>query len=239
MKKIMRPAAALLILVLLAGTLSGCRFTERKELREKAEKYVKELQRKTGSDTLTLSSDKVKFSDKTLSVPFSVYSETYKASFTVWVPREGTGFSQPTDNYYSLWLKAEAEEKVKALAAEVLGLEKADVSVDFRKVEHEALSGLAGGSLEELLQIASEKAGLGGILIVRLKNAGQVNPDTEQVDGLLAALQEKGYYGVLYPYASDAVWFEVLKDGFWKTTQTGADSGAYLQREEYTPTASR
>ena len=237
MKKMMRAAAALLILVLLGGALGGCTAGEEKKLHAKAEEYVKTLQKKQGvSDSFTVSSERVIFSDKAASVPFSVKSQAYGTDFTVWVSRDGSTVS---DDYYRLYLQQEADEKLKALVDETIGEGLMGVSVDFVRVEHPALSGHAAGSLGELLRLAADKAGVEGILIVRLVNAEQINPDEQDVDRLLLALQEKGYYGKFYPYVSDAVWFEVLKDGFWVTKQTGADGGAYLQREEYTPTASR
>ena len=235
MKKMMRPAAVLLILVLLAGALAGCRSAEAEKLHERAAEYVKKLQKNNAvSDSFTLSDDDVKFSDKAASVPFAVSSQTYGTSFTVWVSRVD---DTVTDDYYRLYLMQEAEDKVKALVDETIGEGLMGVSVDFERVEHAALSGHAAGSLEELLQIAADKVGIDAVLIVRLVNAEQINPGTEDVDSLLLALREKGYYCLFYPYVSDSAWFEVLKDGFWTTRQTGADGGALLQRKEYTPTA--
>ena len=235
MKKMMRPAALLLALVLLAGALSGCTAGEEKKLHAKAAEYVKALQNnKAVSDSFTLSSERVKFSDKTASVPFAVTSKTYGTNFTVWVSRsEGNAV---TDDYYRLYLSAEADDKVSSLVAEVLGPGMMGVSVDFERVESTALSGHAAGSLEEFISLAA-KAGAKTPLLIHLVNAEQINPDEDAIDSLLLALQEKGYYCLFYPYVSDAVWFEVLPDGFWKNKQTGADSGAYMQRDEYTPAA--
>ena len=56
-----------------------------------------------------------------------------------------------------------------------------------------------------------------------------------QLDRLLLTLQKAGLYGTLTPYPSSSVWFEICPDGFWKNVQTGADSGAYLTRDAYTP----
>ena len=238
MKKMMRLAAAALALVLLAGALSGCTKNEEKKLHAKAAEYVKALQNnKAVSDTFTLSDARVDFSDKTSSVPFAVSSKTYGNSFTVWVSRsEGNA---ATDDYYCLYLRREAEDKLQDLVTEVLGEGIIKVAVDFEKVENAALSGHAAGSLEELMQIAADKVGLENILIVDLVSAELINLGTEEVDRLLLALQEKGYYCTFYPYVSDAVWFEVRKDGFWMNKQTGADGGAYLQRDAYEPSAGK
>lgn len=236
MKKMMRPAAVLLALVLLAGALSGCTAGEEQKLHEKAAEYVKKLQNDPAvSDSFTLSNERVKFSDKAASVPFAVKSETYGTYFTVWVSREEG--QTVTDDYYCLYLRQEAEDKVSALLAEVLGAGLAEAAVEFGRFEHPALSGHAAGSLEEFLQIAADQVGTEDLLSIRLRNPEQVNPEAEAIDKLLFALQEKGYYCKLYPYVSDAVWFDVMKDGFWITKQTGADSGAYLQRDPYTPSA--
>jgi len=236
MKKMMRFAAAALVLALLGAALSGCTKNEEKKLHAKAAEYVKALQNnKAVSDTFTLSDARADFSDKASSVPFAVSSKTYGRSFTVWVSR-GEG-NAATDDYYSLYLRQEAEDKLQALVTEVLGEGIIKVAVDFEKVENAALSGHAAGSLEELLQIAADKVGLASILIVDLVSSELINPDPEDVDRLLLALQEKGYYCLFYPYVSDALWFEVRKDGFWMNKQTGADSGAYMQRDPYTPSA--
>lgn len=233
MRKMIRPAALLLVLAVLAGALSGCTLGERKQLTEKAEKYVAALQRnKNVSDTFTLSKERVSIPDKALSIPFSVRSETYGENFTVWVDRGEDG--QVTDTYYSLYLRQDAEDKMNAVIAEVLGSNMAHANVSFLPADHPAVSGHAAGSTEELIRLAQE-AGIGIILDVSIVNPEQLNPEEADVDRLLLALQEKGCYCKLYPYVSDAVSFEVMKDGFWKTTRTGADGGAYMNRTEYTP----
>ena len=78
---------------------------------------------------------------------------------------------------------------------------------------------------------------MNNVMEIRLKLAGGANPDDAAVDKALIALREKGYYCRFYPYVSEAVWFEILPDGFWKNVQSGADNGAYLNRTEYTPFA--
>ena len=233
MKKIVRAAALGCALAMLAGLLSGCTAGEEKKLHEKAASYVAELQRnRYVSDTFTLSDEKVSFSDKTASVPFKVSSETYGTSFTVWVSRDGGGV---TDDYYRLYLKQEAEDKVSGLFREVLGESMPAAAVDLATSESPALSAHAAGSFEDLLRIAGDNGSVADIVSIRLRNPEQNNPEKEAVDALLLALREKGYYCTFYPYVSEAVWFEVLPNGFRINKRTGADGGAYLNRTEYVP----
>lgn len=235
MKKSMRFAAALGVLILLAGALSGCALGEKKALRGEAESYVKKLQQNAAvSDTFTLSDEKVTFSEKTAAVPFHVYSETYKASFTVWIPRKGSG-AQASDDYYSLYLKEEAEQKIGGLLAKTREDPPA-AEVSFMSRQLPGLSGRAASTLEELLQTAQKLLPDAYVLNVRLKTSDTKQLTQEEIDHLMVALQQEGVYCRLVPYPSSAVSFEILKDGFWKTTQSGADAGAYLQREKYVPT---
>ena len=233
MKKMIRLTAVLLTLALLAGTLSGCTLGEEKKLREKAQAYLVRLAHHADvSDTFTLSDEKVKFSDRTASVPFKVASKTYGGNFTVWVSRgeEDTA----TDDYYCLYLRKEAEDKINALIEKALGGLMLRASVSFMKTENPALSLHAAGSVEELLKIAVDT----GLLIMEVDTvSGEgYNPDEDMINAMLIALREAGYWCTFYPYISGAVWFEVRPEGFWRVRQTGADGGAMMDRQEYIPT---
>lgn len=235
MKKLIRPAALLLILTLLAGALSGCRLGEQKRLRERAKAHLTRLDNhKDVSDTFMLSEEKVKYSDRSASVPFQASSKTYGESFTVWVSRLD---DTVTDDYYGLYLRDEAEKKTGAVLKEALGEGTPETRASFMKIGSPVLSLHAAGSLEELLKISRETLKMNNVMEIRLKLAGGANPDEAAVDKALIALREKGYYCRFYPYVSEAVWFEILPDGFWKNVQSGADNGAYLNRTEYTPAA--
>ena len=96
-----------------------------------------------------------------------------------------------------------------------------------------AVSAHAAGSIEEFMKLAGS-AGVNTAVWIRLKNPEQSNPETEAVDRLITAIREKGWDCRLYPYVSDAVWFDILPDACYINKQT-ADGGAYIKREPYTP----
>ena len=231
MKKMIRLTAVLLTLALLAGTVSGCTPGEEKKLRERAQSHLNRLAHHADvSDTFPLSDEKVKFSDRTASVPFKVASKTYGGNFTVWVSRSEEDAA--TDDYYCLYLRQEAEDKINALIEKALGGLMLRASVSFMKTENPALSLHAAGSVEELLKIAGTEP---LIMEVDTVSGEGYNPDDGMVDAMLTALREAGYWCTFYPYVSDAVWFEVRPEGFWRDRQTGADGGAMMDRQEYTP----
>ena len=232
MKRSIRITAFACILVLLTGLFSGCTPGEEKKLRERAQTHVDRLQRhRDVSDSFTLSDEKAEFSSKTEAVPFKVRSETYGENFTVWVSRTD---DTTTDDYYCLYLRKEAEDKIGALIEKALEGPMLRASVSFMKAESPALSLHAAGSVEELLKIAVDT----GLLIMEVDTvSGEgYNPDEDMVNAMLIALREAGYWCTFYPYISGAVWFEVRPEGFWRVRQTGADGGAMMDRQEYTPT---
>ncbi len=232
MKKLIRSAAVLLVLALFAGALSGCTLGEEKKLRERAQAHLVRLAHHADvSDTFTLSDEKVKFSNRAMSVPFKVASKTYGGNFTVWVSRGEE--NQVTDDYYCLYLRKEAEDKLNALIEKALGGLMLRSSVSFVKTENPALSLHAAGSVEELLKITGSEP---LIMEVDTVSGEGYNPTEDMVDAMLIALQEAGYWCTFYPYVSDAVWFEVRPEGFWRVRQTGADGGAMMDRQKYTPT---
>lgn len=231
MKKTIRFTAVLLILALLAGALSGCTPGEEKKLRERAQAYLERLAKhKDVSDSFTLSEEKVKYSDRTASVPFKVTSEAYGGTFSVWVSRQD---DTVTDDYYCLYLRQEAEEKITALFEKALDGLMLRASVSFVKTENPALSLHAAGSVEELLKIAG---GASLIMEVDTVSGEGYYPEEDMVNAMLVALRENGYYCTFYPYMSDSVWFEVRPEGFWRDRQSGADGGAMMERTEYIPT---
>ena len=232
MKKMIRLTAVLLVLALLAGTVSGCTFGEEKKLRERAQAHLVRLAHHADvSDTFTLSDEKVKFSDRTMSVPIKVTSKTYGGDFTVWVSRgeEDT----VTDDYYCLYLRQEAKDKINALIEKALGGLMLRASVSFVRTVNPALSLHAAGSVEELMKLAGSEP---LIMEVDAVSGEGYNPDDEMVDAMLTALRDAGYWCTFYPYVSSAVWFEIRPEGFWKNRQTGADGGAMMERIEYVPT---
>ena len=230
MKKTIRLTAVLLILALFVGTLAGCTSGEEKKLREKAQAHLERLAHHADvSDTFTLSDEKVKFSDRTSPVPFKVTSKTYGGDFTVWVSR---GDDVSTDDYYCLYLRQEAEDKINALIEKALGGLMLRASVSFVKTGNPALSLHAAGSVEELLKIAGSEP---LVMEVDTVSGEGYNPTDDMVDAMLTALREAEYWCTFYPYVSDAVWFEVRPEGFWRDRQTGADGGAMIQRTKYTP----
>ena len=231
MKKGIRLLTLACAVLLAGGLLSGCSAGEEAKVREKAEQYAAALERNRNvSDKFTVSADRIEIADRAMGVPVRVMSETYGESFTVWVHGDDEA---PTDTYYSLYLRQEAEEKAKALTTEVLGSGMTDVAVSFLPMDLAAVSAHAAGSIEEFMKLAGS-AGVNTAVWIRLKNPEQSNPETEAVDRLIAAIREKGWDCRLYPYVSDAVWFDILPDACYINKQT-ADGGAYIKREPYTP----
>ncbi|MBR6704083.1 MAG: hypothetical protein IKI82_01500 [Lachnospiraceae bacterium] len=217
--------------LLLTAALSGCsNFIDRRmrEMREKAETYLSQMEKTSGvSDHFTLG-ETLKNTEKADPIGFSVASETYGKNFTVYVKRDG---SEITDTYYALYLQDEADRSVKAAFEEASAGAAYTPSVSFRKGSFPALSRHAAGSLKELYALSGNEE----MLEIRISTAGKDNMDDAQLDRLLLTLQKAGLYGTLTPYPSSSVWFEICPDGFWKNVQTGADSGAYLTRDAYTP----
>ena len=218
------------LILLLAAFTAGCGASQEKQWREKAEEHLAALQKKVGdADQLTLSKDKPAAEDKSTYAIFSAASKIYGSSFSVYVTRDG---SSGEDDYYRLYLKEEAEKRVNALVAETLG-------ADAPKFQVSILSGAgtAGLSLHKISSLDEflEKTESSLLVSAKLVSDGKITLTEEQADKLLLAFQEEGLFCRLYPYPSSAVSFEILKDEFWKTTQTGADKGAYVQRDKYEP----
>ena len=231
MKKSSFPFRLLAVVLLTALLLSGCSAALGRQLREKAESYLSALTKAPGvSDRFTLG-ETPKLGPKSASADFSVSSETFGKTFTVRVSRDG---SEISDDYYSLYLSDEAVRAVQAVYGSAVGDTAFTPAVSFRKgMLSAALSRHAAGSLKELYALSGNAM----LLEIDINTAGKANLSEAQIDRLLLALASEGLYCRLYPYISDAVWFEVSADGFWKNTQTGADGGAMLNRVSYTPAA--
>ena len=216
-------------LLLTAALLAGCSAVLVKQLKEKAEAYLSRLERNTAvSDHFSIR-ETPKVSERTGPVDFTVFSETYQDSFKVSVSRDGT---EITDNYYTLYLQQEAEETVAALFRDAVPDPAFTPQTAFYPSQAlAASSGHAAGSVRELYALCPGRM----FLTLHVRTDGQADLSDAQIDRVLLALQEEGLYARFYPYQSDAVWFEILPDGFWKNLQSGADSGAYLQKTAYTP----
>ena len=223
-------AVRLCLLLGLCLLLAGCSEPlKESQVREKAESYLKKLEKMSGvSDHFTVSSKSIQIPDKASEIPVSVSSETYGAGFTVYVSRD---LSKVTDDYYTLYLKQEAAEKVAAAFAGVPGAAAVGAEVSLISLSSEALSGHAADSLEKLFALSGSK----DLLKIRAKVSEKNELSEAQIDQLLYALQKAGLYGSLYPWASTAKYFQVLPDGFWVLGTTGADSGAYTYRDKYEP----
>ncbi|MBO4871945.1 MAG: hypothetical protein J5496_00830 [Lachnospiraceae bacterium] len=211
--------------------LSGCslRPLKEKQMREKAEAYLQQLSKQSGvSDTFSLSDRSVSIPAKASLISFPVRSETYQDDFNVYVSQD---LNTVLDDYYRLYLKQEASEKVNAVFKSVLGEGGVGAEVTLRESANPSLSGHAAGSLEELI----EASGSTLILEIRAKVSEKNEIREAEADRLMLALQEAGCYGSFFPYASDAKYFQIEKDGFWTCGSTGADGGAYAYRDRYEP----
>ena len=223
-----------LLFCLLLGAallLAGCSLhpIKEKKMREKAEAYLHLLSRQSGvSDTFRLSEKSVSISSKASLIAFSARSETYQDDFTVYVSQD---LSTVIDDYYRLYLKQEASEKVNAVFGSVLGEGGVGAEVTLRASSDPALSGHAAESLEELIELSGSTL----ILEIRAKVSEKNEIREAEADRLMLALQEAGYYGSFFPYASTAKYFQIEKDGFWTCGTTGADGGAYAYRDRYEP----
>ena len=216
-------AGLLLCLMMLIMTLGGCGLAGR--LKSTAETYISTLAAKTGiADTFTLSSAKPDMSSKTDLAGFTVHSKTFSRNFTVFVSRDGKSV---TDTYYTLSMEQMAQTELNKIVREVLGQDAPAAAAAFVPVSSEALSGRSFSSLAEFC-----KASGGSVLDLRL---GAAIKEQKDVDAVLLALQEKGIFCRFYPFASDAVMYEILPDEFWITKRSGADGGAYANREKYEP----
>ena len=222
----------LMILCLLFSSVlfGGCSAVLGKQLREKVESYVSRLEKAPGvSDRFTVG-ETPGFGSKTSLIGFPVKSETYGKEFLVYVSRDG---SEISDQYYTLYLQKEAEEAVLSVF-EACGTDPAFTpSVSLGRIANPALSNHAAGSLKELYTLSGNAL----MLEIHVKSGGTDNLDEAQTDRLMLELKKEGLYSNFFPYISSAVWFEVTPEGFWKNTQSGADNGAYLNRDAYTPAA--
>lgn len=232
MKKTYRKYFLLLpVLALLVLALSGCGSRLEKQLREKAEQYVKTLAERTGiEDTFKVSSEKPDLSAGTDPVAYIVSSQTYQNDFLVYVSRDGAAV---TDTYYTLSMKDIAMRELGEIMEAAIGRDYPKTDVILMYVSQANISGRAFSSLKEFSDAADNVQ----VLRFDVQGDGKTQLTEEQIDSLLIEIQSRGLKVILYPYISDAVWFDVLPQGIWITTQTGADSGAMLNRKEYVPKA--
>ena len=221
------PVMALLILA-----LSACGGLE-KELRAKAEDYVKTLASKTGiQDTFTVSKTKPEMSGDVDPVAFTVSSSAYGKDFSVFVSRDG---SRVTDSYYTLSFQDVVVREWSDMIEDALGKDYPETAVVLVPASGEKLSGRTFASLEEF-----NKASGNAMLLRFYVQGGEKSQLTaDQIDSILIRMQEKGFMAVLYPYVSDSVWYDVTEKGVYITTRTGADGGRMLDRREYVPKADR
>ncbi len=225
-------AWAFLLSALLVLVLAACGGEESK-LRPQAEEYLKTLAEKTGiPDTFTLSDEKPDTSDKNGPVVFTVKSEAYQKNFCVFVSRDG---AQVTDSYYTLSMQDQVVKAWSDVIGEVLSADYPEFGVVLYPMSSEKLSARSFSSVKEFCEAA------GSTLLLRFQVQGEGNNQltSDQIDGILLRMQENGLWAFLFPYVSDAVWYEVLPGGIWVTTRTGADNGAMLNRREYAPKAEK
>ncbi|MBQ6075482.1 MAG: hypothetical protein IJK86_04930 [Lachnospiraceae bacterium] len=218
------PALALLVLC-----LSACGGGLDAQLRPKAEAYLKTLAEKAGvQDSFTLTKDKADTADKADPIAFTAKSETYQKEFTVYVSRDG---NTVTDSYYTLSMRDMVFNEGMAMMKAALGEDFPETEVVLVPASQEALSGRTFASLKEFMDAS------GSLLLLQfyIRGDGKTQLTSEQIDKVLIAMQEKGFRATLYPYISNAVWYDVTPDGIWVTTRTGADGGKMLERKEYTP----
>ena len=228
------------VLLLLVIVLAGCgNIGQQKMWREKAEQHLAKLQSKVGgADSFTLQSGKPEAPDKSTHVLFKVDSAAYGDSFRILVSRDG---AESIDTYYRLYLKEDAEEKINALLQKALAsgfpadnsvADKVRAEVGFLiPSEASVISLHAADTADELLEKTEDTI----VLDIRIRYSGGRNMNSLEVDAVLCTLQEEGINCKLYPYQSDAVWYELINGKCWETRQTGADGGAMMQRGEYFP----
>ena len=225
-------SAVLLPLVLLTAGCAGP--GQHRAWREKAEQHLAQLQRKVGeADHFALQAEKPDAPDKAAEIIFKVSSETYGDSFRLYVSRDA---SSCTDDYYSLYLKAEAEERVQTVLSEVLGNGfDQKPAVSFQAVSgYPDLSLHGAEKLDDLLQKTLPST----CMNVKLIYPGTENLSEAAVDQLLLAMQAEGLYCRFYPYISSALSYFIRNDSFSQMKQTGADAGAMWQLQDYVPTLS-
>ncbi len=238
MRSVFRKYIPLMLCLLMVFGLTGCAGPgQKKAWKESAEQHLAKLQKKVGdADHFTMVTKDPDAADKSLEVFFKVASEKYGEHFSIVVSRDA---SSCEDNYYSLYLKAEAEERANAALqkalqnSDVLDTVKADVGfLSFPSPLPSSLSLHGADTLDDLMAAAPDTV----VLNIWIKYSGGRNLLEDEVDSVLCALQEDGVFCRVYPYQSDAVWFELLKDGCWRYKQTGKDNGAMMERDEYFPT---
>ncbi len=225
------------ILILLAVTvccfipvLTGCG-KNAKISRQYADKYLETLTQKT-RDTLLIKGEAIHAS-RSSDWMYTVNSEAYKDTFTVCVhfaDEDPKAEPQVYDDYYILSAAESAEKEVNDLFRQVTGDEGLTMKVNLHKYYTQDSSMKPDTTLTDLF---TPDLGIMFLDIYTAKTSSGSNLSEETVDQLIRALLDKGWYSVLYPYASDSVWFEVAPNGTWKTVRTGADNGALLERTEY------
>ena len=220
----------LLTALLLAGLLSGCSRLLGRQLREKVASYLSELERTPGTEDHFTLKETPNFESRVSLIGFHVTSETYNQDFLVWIRRDG---SEICDDYYTLYLQKDAEEAVCSVLRENAADFAPAASVSLGRIANPAISGHAAKTLKELYALS----GNARLLEIHIQAKENGSPDDAQIDRLLLAFQKEGLYSAFFPYLSNSVWFEICPDGFWKNTQSGADSGAYLNRVAYAPAA--
>ena len=228
-----RPYWLLPLLALLVLCLSACGGGLDGKLRPKAEAYLKTLAEKAGvQDSFTLTSAKASETDAQDTLAFTARSETYQREFSVYVSRDG---NTVTDSYYTLSMADEVFREGMAMMEEALGKDFPETRAVLVPVSREALSGRSFASLEEFQKAA------GSLLLVQfyIRGDGKTQTTPEQIDKVLIAMQARGFRATLFPYISDAVWYDVTPNGIWVTTRTGADGGKMLDRKEYVPKADK
>ena len=230
MKRFDRKAYCLLpLLALIVLCLAACGGGLDAQLRPKAEAYLKTLAEKAGvQDSFTLTKDKADTPEKADPIGFTARSEKYQKDFTVYVSRDG---STVTDSYYTLSMRDLVFREGMAMMEEALGSDFPETQVALLPVPQESLSGRTFASLEEFTKAS------GSLILLQfdIRGDGKTQLTPEQIDKILMAMQAKGFRATLYPYISNAVWYDVTPDGIWVTTRTGADGGKMLERKEYTP----
>ena len=225
-KRITKFTAVLSLALVLTAMLFVSSCGEEKKLKEKARNYLTELQGKlTEKDTLTLTG-KSGYSSKSDPVVFPASSSLYGKSFTVFVNRDG---SAVTDNYYTLFLQDDAQDMVADLIADTLPGRSLGLDVSLQSYSSPALSYGKVKTLQELYQ-AMDGAMCLNVTVPQVEGASL---QEEEVDLLIRAFLDKEWYCTFSPYGEGIIWFDITKNGVWKTTRTGADNGAFLERDEY------
>ena len=219
----------LLILALLAASLSGCvSRREKKAWLAAAEDHLAKLQEKVGSaDHFTLQS-KEPYTKNPEWIFFYADSEKYGDSFSLRVYHDDSLICE--DNYYRLYLRQETEDRVNAIMNEALkgNPMKAVVSfIGYTGLRYLSLS--AADALDDFLKMTEDKA----LIKIQMDPEGTKRQlSAGEIYDILLAMSEEGFYAEFYPYQSDSVFYTVTKAGVWRTKMPGADGGAMLEREE-------